>query len=177
MTTWPAVRQSNASPQGSTCSPGLDGERSARRGSFETVHRPRPKDRARNEERERPTPTGGVTDDRHEEDREHGEHEADRDRVVAAKIRRAADGARPDQALVLGGLSRGARVSASLVDALGAVDAPITLGARHGTILAMVLVTFVILIVIKKTVGLRVDEQDESVGLDQSSHGETAYNN
>jgi uncharacterized ion transporter superfamily protein YfcC len=30
-------------------------------------------------------------------------------------------------------------------DALGAVDAPITLGARHGTILAMVLVTFVIL--------------------------------
>jgi Amt family ammonium transporter len=45
------------------------------------------------------------------------------------------------------------------------------------TIVYTVVVTFVILIVIKKTVGLRVDEQEESVGLDQSSHGETAYNN
>ena len=44
------------------------------------------------------------------------------------------------------------------------------------TIVYTLVVTFVILIVIKKTVGLRVDEQDESVGLDQSSHGETAYN-
>jgi len=36
-------------------------------------------------------------------------------------------------------------------------------------------VTFVILYVIKITIGLRVDEQEEQLGLDQSSHGESAY--
>lgn len=36
--------------------------------------------------------------------------------------------------------------------------------------------TIVILLVIKKLVGLRVDEQEEIIGLDQSSHGESAYN-
>lgn len=36
-------------------------------------------------------------------------------------------------------------------------------------------VTFVILYLIKITIGLRVDEQEEQLGLDQSSHGESAY--
>lgn len=38
------------------------------------------------------------------------------------------------------------------------------------------IVTIVILLIIKHTVGLRVSEADESLGLDQSAHGETAYN-
>jgi Amt family ammonium transporter len=37
------------------------------------------------------------------------------------------------------------------------------------------LVTFVLAIVLKKTIGLRVDEDDEEQGLDQAAHGETAY--
>ena len=37
-------------------------------------------------------------------------------------------------------------------------------------------VTIVILLIIKHTVGLRVSEAEESIGLDQSAHGETAYN-
>ena len=44
------------------------------------------------------------------------------------------------------------------------------------TILFTVIVTTIILVIIKNTVGLRVDEAEESVGLDQSAHGETAYN-
>ena len=44
------------------------------------------------------------------------------------------------------------------------------------TIVFTAVVTVVILVVIKATVGLRVDEHDETVGLDQASHGETAYN-
>ena len=44
------------------------------------------------------------------------------------------------------------------------------------TILFTVIVTTIILVIIKNTVGLRVDESEESVGLDQSAHGETAYN-
>ncbi len=37
-------------------------------------------------------------------------------------------------------------------------------------------VTFVIFMIIKYTVGLRVDEEDEVIGLDESQHGEKAYN-
>lgn len=37
-------------------------------------------------------------------------------------------------------------------------------------------VTFAILAVVKAVMGLRVSEIDETVGLDQSAHGETAYN-
>ena len=44
------------------------------------------------------------------------------------------------------------------------------------TILFTLIVTTIILVIIKNTVGLRVDEAEESVGLDQSAHGETAYN-
>ena len=44
------------------------------------------------------------------------------------------------------------------------------------TIVFTAVVTVVILFIIKHTVGLRVDESEESVGLDQSAHGETAYN-
>jgi len=44
------------------------------------------------------------------------------------------------------------------------------------TILFTIIVTTIILVIIKNTVGLRVDEAEESVGLDQSAHGETAYN-
>ena len=44
------------------------------------------------------------------------------------------------------------------------------------TVVFTAVVTIVILLVIKHTVGLRVDESEESIGLDQSAHGETAYN-
>jgi len=48
-----------------------------------------------------------------------------------------------------------------------------------GSIFAVVftaVVTIIILKIIEKTVGLRVSESDESIGLDQAAHGETAYN-
>ena len=48
-----------------------------------------------------------------------------------------------------------------------------------GSIFAVVftaVVTIIILKVIDMTVGLRVSESDESIGLDQAAHGETAYN-
>ena len=44
------------------------------------------------------------------------------------------------------------------------------------TVVYTAVVTIAILLVIKVTVGLRVDEQAEILGLDQASHGETAYN-
>ena len=44
------------------------------------------------------------------------------------------------------------------------------------TIVFTAIVTIIILLIIKHTVGLRVDESEESIGLDQSAHGETAYN-
>ena len=44
------------------------------------------------------------------------------------------------------------------------------------TVVFTAIVTIVILLIIKHTVGLRVSEADESLGLDQSAHGETAYN-
>ena len=44
------------------------------------------------------------------------------------------------------------------------------------TVVFTAVVTVVILLIIKYTVGLRVDESEESIGLDQSAHGETAYN-
>ena len=44
------------------------------------------------------------------------------------------------------------------------------------TIVFTAIVTIVILLIIKHTVGLRVSDADESLGLDQSAHGETAYN-
>jgi Amt family ammonium transporter len=48
-----------------------------------------------------------------------------------------------------------------------------------GSIVAIVftaIVTIIILKIIDMTVGLRVSESDESIGLDQAAHGETAYN-
>ena len=36
--------------------------------------------------------------------------------------------------------------------------------------------TLVIFLIIKFTVGLRVDAEEETVGLDETSHGERAYN-
>ena len=44
------------------------------------------------------------------------------------------------------------------------------------TIVFTAVVTIIILLIIKHTVGLRVDDSEESIGLDQSAHGETAYN-
>ena len=37
-------------------------------------------------------------------------------------------------------------------------------------------VTYVILKILQATIGLKVDEQDEVIGLDLSDHGETGYN-
>ena len=36
--------------------------------------------------------------------------------------------------------------------------------------------TFVILKLVNVTIGLRVDQEEETVGLDLSQHGESAYN-
>jgi Amt family ammonium transporter len=36
-------------------------------------------------------------------------------------------------------------------------------------------VTFVILAIIKATIGIRVENEDEIKGLDETQHGETAY--
>jgi len=44
------------------------------------------------------------------------------------------------------------------------------------TILYSGVMTFIIFMIIKVFVGLRVDAEDESVGLDESQHGERAYN-
>jgi Amt family ammonium transporter len=39
-----------------------------------------------------------------------------------------------------------------------------------------VVVTFVIVLILDKTIGLRVEKEDEIMGLDQTQHSETAYN-
>ena len=39
-----------------------------------------------------------------------------------------------------------------------------------------IVVTFVIAFLIEKTMGLRVEKEDEIVGLDQTQHSESAYN-
>ena len=44
------------------------------------------------------------------------------------------------------------------------------------TIVFTLVVSYVILKLVDLTIGLRVDEQEETAGLDQASHGETAYN-
>ena len=36
-------------------------------------------------------------------------------------------------------------------------------------------VTYVLAMILKATIGLRVSEEEEEEGLDQASHGETAY--
>ena len=38
------------------------------------------------------------------------------------------------------------------------------------------IVTYVIVTVIDKTIGFRVSEEDEEMGLDTTQHGETGYN-
>ncbi len=43
------------------------------------------------------------------------------------------------------------------------------------TIILSVLATIVIAYIIKKTIGLRIDEEDETIGLDLSEHGEPGY--
>jgi Amt family ammonium transporter len=48
--------------------------------------------------------------------------------------------------------------------------------AVGATVLYSGVMTFVIFMLIKVVVGLRVDAEDESVGLDESQHGERAYN-
>ena len=48
-----------------------------------------------------------------------------------------------------------------------------------GVLFTMVLAavgTFIIVKVVDALIGLRVDQEDESVGLDLSQHGERAYN-
>jgi len=45
------------------------------------------------------------------------------------------------------------------------------------TVLYSGIMTFIIFMVIKVVVGIRVDAEEESVGLDESQHGERAYNN
>ncbi|MBF0329316.1 MAG: ammonium transporter [Nitrospirae bacterium] len=44
------------------------------------------------------------------------------------------------------------------------------------TVVYTAVITFVIFMIIKATVGLRVDAEDEITGLDESQHGEKAYN-
>ncbi|MDC0285465.1 hypothetical protein OAK60_02515, partial [Akkermansiaceae bacterium] len=44
------------------------------------------------------------------------------------------------------------------------------------TIVWSAVATIIIVLIIKKTVGLRVSEEVEAEGLDSAEHGETAYN-
>ncbi|MDA8083706.1 MAG: ammonium transporter [Nitrospiraceae bacterium] len=48
--------------------------------------------------------------------------------------------------------------------------------AVGATLLYSAVMTFVIFMILKFTVGLRVDPEDEMLGLDESQHGEKAYN-
>ena len=48
--------------------------------------------------------------------------------------------------------------------------------AAGATILYSGIITAVIFMIIKAIVGLRVEAEDETVGLDESQHGERAYN-
>ena len=43
------------------------------------------------------------------------------------------------------------------------------------TVIWAALATYIIILVVRATVGLRVNEEDESEGLDLSSHGERGY--
>ncbi len=45
------------------------------------------------------------------------------------------------------------------------------------TVLYSGIMTFIIFMVIKAVIGIRVDAEEEAVGLDESQHGERAYNN
>ena len=47
---------------------------------------------------------------------------------------------------------------------------------RSSTLVFSLVVTFVIAKALDATIGLRVSEEDEYIGLDQSLHSETAYN-
>lgn len=47
--------------------------------------------------------------------------------------------------------------------------------ANAVTILYSFVVTVVILVILKRTIGIRVSDEDETMGLDASEHGETAY--
>jgi Amt family ammonium transporter len=44
------------------------------------------------------------------------------------------------------------------------------------TLVFSLVVTFIIAKALDATIGLRVSEENESIGLDQSQHAETAYN-
>jgi Amt family ammonium transporter len=44
------------------------------------------------------------------------------------------------------------------------------------TILYTLIVSFIILKIIKSAIGLRVEDQEELIGLDLESHGESGYN-
>ena len=43
------------------------------------------------------------------------------------------------------------------------------------TIVLAVSITYIICVIVDKTVGLRIDEQSEREGLDQALHGEKGY--
>ena len=70
------------------------------------------------------------------------------------------------------------------LEALGGVGGGFDFGTQLGTqliasaftIVFTLVVTFLILKLVDVTIGLRVDEAAEMVGLDQASHGENAYN-
>ena len=65
-----------------------------------------------------------------------------------------------------GGRSMGSRWANSSVQVFAAIAAAIF----------TIVVTFVILKILKATIGLKVEEQDEVIGLDLSDHGESGYN-
>jgi len=49
--------------------------------------------------------------------------------------------------------------------------------ANGATIVYSFAVTFALMLILKATIGVRVDEEVEVGGLDQALHAETAYNN
>ena len=57
---------------------------------------------------------------------------------------------------------------------LRAVCQPVESGSRYRHFAAVA--TYVLLKVVDRVIGLRVSEEEETVGLDLSQHGESAYN-
>ena len=77
---------------------------------------------------------------------------------------------------IVGGLMLGFLAEKSVGGAEGGGDLFVSQLAAIGSVIAFsAVVTFIIAMAIKSTIGLRVDEESEQIGLDQTQHSESAY--
>ncbi|NNE73309.1 MAG: ammonium transporter [Acidimicrobiales bacterium] len=77
---------------------------------------------------------------------------------------------------IVGGLMLGFLAEESVGGAKGGGDLFVSQLAAIGSVIAFsAVVTFIIAMAIKSTIGLRVDEESEQIGLDQTVHSESAY--